>query len=262
MTTETKCTNKCVIQSVGKKYWTNEITDPPNPHQPSMYCLWWDYEESYSSWKRKEMHKGQIWTDSKWEMGSHFTPFLLLRFCPLKQAEQMWGPHTQPARLWAPMPAVGAASPVHGAQHPCGLQLQGHSTQPTQVPGGHCSTSVLQSCSVGSASSPHCYGLDRNSFIAAEPIALKDRNSYQMTQDIVLRQTRSNFPMFSFKCCPFNKQSGFFQCLKSHGLNICMQLLQHQLFQLCLSSAAALSKYWQPSPTVQWCVPRKPSATS
>lgn len=49
--------------------------------------------------------------------------------------------------------------------------------------------------------------------------------------------------MFSFKHRPFNKQPGFFQCLKSHGLNICMQLLQHQLFQLCLSNAAALNKY-------------------
>lgn len=94
------------------------------------------------------------------------------------------------------------------------------------------------------ASSPCCYGTDRNSFTAAEPITSKDRNSSQMTQDIVLRQSRSNFPMFSFKHHPFNKQPGFFQCLKSHGLNICMQLLQHQLFQLCLSNAAALNKHW------------------
>lgn len=149
---------------------------------------------------------------------------------------------THPARQ-APSPHAGCGGSQPCARCTAPLRAAAPGTQPTQVPGGHCSTSVLQSCSVGSASSPHCYGMDRNSFTAAEPIALKDRNSYQMTQDIVLRQTRSNFPMFSFKCCPFNKQPGFSQCLKSHGLNICMQLLQHQLFQLCLSSAAALSKY-------------------
>lgn len=175
------------------------------------------------------------------------------RVCPCKQAERMWGPYTgclqAPSPSW-PWIVRGCTSPVHSAQHPAGCssrQPQGHSTQstqPTPVSGGRCSRSVLQTCYVAKPLPPCCYGMDRNSVTAAEPIALRDRNSSQMTQDIVLRQTRSNFPMSSFKHNPFNKQPGFFQCLKSHGLNICMQLLQHQLVQLCLSSAAALSKYW------------------
>lgn len=104
---------------------------------------------------------------------------------------------THPARqAHAPMPVRVQPAPCMAHSTPAGCssrQPQGHSTQPTQMSGGHCSTSVLQSCSVASASSPR-YGMDRNSFTAAEPIALKVRNSSQMTQDIVLRQTRSNFP--------------------------------------------------------------------
>lgn len=139
---------------------------------------------------------------------------------------------------------MGAASPVH-----CTAPLQLQAAPGTEYTAYTSVTRPLFQISAAdllcgkAASSPCCYGMDRNSFTAAEPIALKDRNSSQMTQDIVLRQTRSNFPMYSFKHHPFNKQPGLVQCLKSHGLNICMQLLQHQLFQLCLSSAAVLSKY-------------------
>lgn len=175
------------------------------------------------------------------------------RVCPCKQAERMWDPTLAASRLRAhPGHGLSVGAPALCTAHST-LQAAApgsprdtvhrvhslHQWQEAAVPDQCCRPAPWQSSFL-----PCCYGMDRNSVTAAEPITLRDRNSSQMTQDIVLRQTRSNFPMSSFKHNPFNKQPGFFQCLKSHGLNICMQLLQHQLVQLCLSSAAALSKYW------------------
>lgn len=239
---------------IGKKYSTNEITDPPNPHHASIYCPWWDYEESYSLWKRKKCSRGRYGqtANERWVVTLHpsfcWPEVLQWRARPLKRAKRMRGPYGAAHQALSPHPGHGCSQPcaLHSTPGGCSSrQPQGQSAQPTEVSGGRCSRSALQTCSVAKvAFSPCCYGMDSNSFTAAEPTALKDRSSFQMTQDIVLRQTRNNLPMSSFEHHPFNKQPGFFQCLKSHGLNIYMQLLQYQLFQLCLLSAAALSKYW------------------
>lgn len=194
-----------------------------------------------------------MWTDRKREMGSNFLyvlAFADLKFCSgglvhwTSRADarttHCCPPGSEPPSWpWVqPAPCAAHSTPAPGSPRDRAHSL--HKCQEATVPHQCRRPAPWQS---SFPPTPCCYGMNRNSFTAAEPIPLKDRDSSQMTQDIVLRQTRSNFPMFSFKRRPFNKQSGFFQRLKSHGLNICMQLLQHQLFQLCLSSAAALSKH-------------------
>lgn len=74
---------------------------------------------------------------------------LQARPCPLKQAKRMRGPHTAAHQLWAPIPAVGAASPVHDAQHPCRLHFQA-------APGTQGRAHSLQRCQEAAAPDQCC----------------------------------------------------------------------------------------------------------